>query len=64
MLPDDDVPSPDGTPPGSAMQWPSTELMRSEMFADRQVVLDRIRRVLPGRVDVVADLVLHLARRS
>jgi hypothetical protein len=26
FLDSDDVPSPDGTPPGHAMQWPGTEL--------------------------------------
>ncbi|MBD0695369.1 class I SAM-dependent methyltransferase [Streptomyces sp. CBMA123] len=38
----DDVPSPDGTPPEQAMQWPGTELRRSEWFTDiRQAVLAR-----------------------
>ncbi|MBD3925330.1 class I SAM-dependent methyltransferase [Nocardioides cavernae] len=41
-LADDDVPSPDGTPDSAAMQWPGTELSRSELFTDvRQVELDR-----------------------
>ncbi|WP_327306534.1 class I SAM-dependent methyltransferase [Streptomyces sp. NBC_01298] len=99
FLESDEVPSPDGTPPGDAMQWPGTELRRagSAWFGGvRQVVIDRrltmsadeytgylstvsayaalpalereqvfrgIARVLPERVEIVADLVVHLARR-
>lgn len=33
FLESDEVPSPDGTPPGSDMQWPGTELQRSPWFA-------------------------------
>jgi len=33
-LEDDDVPSPDGTPPDASMQWPGTELEESEYFTD------------------------------
>jgi SAM-dependent methyltransferase len=41
-LADDDVPSPDGTPTGSPMQWPGTELVRSDLFADvRQSRIER-----------------------
>lgn len=41
-LTDDDVPSPDGTPPDSPMQWPGTELVRSALFADvRQTTIER-----------------------
>ncbi len=36
FLDSDEVPSPDGTPPGDDMQWPGTELQRSEWFADVQ----------------------------
>ncbi|GJF34341.1 putative methyltransferase [Kitasatospora sp. NE20-6] len=36
FLESDEVPSPDGTPPGHAMQWPGTELRRSEWFTDVQ----------------------------
>ncbi|WP_061299657.1 class I SAM-dependent methyltransferase [Herbidospora cretacea] len=37
-----DVPSPDGTPPEAEMQWPGTELQRSEWFTDvRQEVIER-----------------------
>lgn len=42
FLPDDDVPSPDATPPESPMQWPGTELERSDLFTDvRQSVIER-----------------------
>ncbi|HEX9033438.1 MAG TPA: class I SAM-dependent methyltransferase [Streptosporangiaceae bacterium] len=42
FLESDEVPSPDGTPPGNDMQWPGTELRRSEWFADiRQFVIER-----------------------
>ena len=95
-LDDDDIPSPDGTPADSTMQWPGTELAASPMFVDvrqstmerrasmtvaeyvghlstvsaylelsdpvRREALQAIREVLPGRVQVVSDLQLHLAR--
>ncbi|MFE6667552.1 class I SAM-dependent methyltransferase [Streptomyces sp. NPDC057697] len=42
FLESDDVPSPDGTPPGHDMQWPGTELRRSEWFTDvRQTVIEQ-----------------------
>ncbi|HUB41455.1 MAG TPA: class I SAM-dependent methyltransferase [Streptosporangiaceae bacterium] len=42
FLDSDEIPSPDGTPPGHDMQWPGTELQRSEWFADvRQFVIGR-----------------------
>lgn len=42
FLADDEIPSPDGSPPTSPMQWPGTELERSELFTDvRQTVLAR-----------------------
>ncbi|WP_327252930.1 class I SAM-dependent methyltransferase [Streptomyces sp. NBC_01244] len=99
FLESDEIPSPDGTPPEGAMQWPGTELQRSASawFTDvRQAVIDRrltmsaddylgylstvsaylalpaverehvfrrISRVLPARVEIAADLVVHLARR-
>jgi SAM-dependent methyltransferase len=41
-LDDDEVPSPDGTPHDEGMQWPGTELERSELFTDvRQVAIQR-----------------------
>ena len=90
------MPSPDGTPVDSDLQWPGTELARSTLFTDvRQATVERrlllsareyvghlstisaylqlpaavreralreIGEVLPERVDVTADLTLHLAR--
>ncbi|MEU1468066.1 class I SAM-dependent methyltransferase [Streptomyces sp. NPDC005761] len=42
FLETDEVPSPDGTPPEDEMQWPGTELGRSEWFTDvRQSVIRR-----------------------
>ena len=42
FLDDDGVSSPDGTPAGSALQWPGTELERSSLFGDvRQLVLEQ-----------------------
>ena len=41
-LVDVDVPSPDGTPEDSLLQWPSTELSSSELFTDvTQVVIEQ-----------------------
>jgi SAM-dependent methyltransferase len=46
FLDSDEVPSPDGTPPEHDMQWPGTELQRSEWFADvRQFVIGRRLRM-------------------
>jgi len=98
FLDSDEIPSPDGTPPDEDMQWPGTELRRSERFADvqqsvierrltmtardyvghlstisaylelptsaQQQVYSRITHVLPETVEIVADIVVHLARRS
>ena len=97
-LDSDDIPSPDGTPPDQAMQWPGTELERYGLFtdvrqcvikrrltmsagdyigylstvsaylelppADRERAFSRILRVLPDQVEITADIVAHLARRS
>ncbi|MGW6817900.1 class I SAM-dependent methyltransferase [Streptomyces sp. NPDC055005] len=42
FLESDEVPSPDGTPPERTMQWPGTELQRSEWFTDvRQSPIER-----------------------
>lgn len=55
----DDIPSPDGTPPGNDMQWPGTEFQRSEWFGDvRQVVVER-RLTMTAR-----DYVGHLSTVS
>ena len=38
----DGIPSPDGTAPDAAMQWPGTELQQSELFSDvQQHVIER-----------------------
>ncbi|MFB6894174.1 class I SAM-dependent methyltransferase [Kitasatospora sp. NPDC056327] len=97
FLENDEVPSPDGTAPNEAMQWPGTELQRSPLFLDvQQAVIERrltmsapeyvgylstvsaylqlpqparqqafgaIARILPERVEITADIVVHLARR-
>lgn len=59
FLESDEVPSPDGTPPGEDMQWPGTELQRSEWFADvQQSVIER-RLTMSAR-----DYVDHLSTVS
>jgi SAM-dependent methyltransferase len=59
FLDSDEIPSPDGTPPEEAMQWPGTELERSELFEDvQQHVIER-RPVLSA-----ADFVGHLSTVS
>ena len=97
FLTDEDIPSPDGTPEENPMQWPGTELEKSDLFTDvrqtevrrrvrlsrqdwighlstvsaylqlpasaREQAFERIAQVLPGEVDLVADLKVHLARR-
>ncbi|HSR86042.1 MAG TPA: methyltransferase domain-containing protein [Streptosporangiaceae bacterium] len=98
FLDSDEIPPPDGTPSTNDMQWPGTELQRSEWFsevqqwvierrltmsardyvghlstisaylelhtAERELVLSRIMRVLPDRVEIAADITVHLARRT
>jgi SAM-dependent methyltransferase len=55
FLDSDDVASPDGTPPGHHMQWPGTELQRSEWFTDvQQSVIER--RWVMGARDYVGLL--------
>ncbi len=59
FLDSDEVPSPDGTPPEHDMQWPGTELQRSEWFADvQQLVIER-RLTMSAR-----DYVGHLSTIS
>lgn len=42
FLDTDEFPSPDGTPPQQAMQWPGTELLQAESFTDvQQAVVER-----------------------
>lgn len=55
VLPEDGVPSPDGTPEDSPMQWPGTELERSGLFGDvRQSVIER--RVVMSAAGYVGHL--------
>lgn len=55
FLESDEVPSPDGTPPEHDMQWPGTELQRSEWFADvQQFVIGR--RLTMSAPDYVGHL--------
>src|SRR6516162_1903848 len=59
FLDSDEIPSPDGTPAGHDMQWPGTELQRSEWFADvQQSVIER-RLTMSAR-----DYVGHLSTVS
>jgi SAM-dependent methyltransferase len=59
FLVSDEIPSPDGTPPTDDMQWPGTELQRSEWFTDvRQCVLERRLTMSAG------DYVGHLSTIS
>jgi len=59
FLASDEVPSPDGTPPGHDMQWPGTEVRRSEWFADvQQSVIER-RLTMSAR-----DYIGHLSTIS
>lgn len=59
FLDSDEVPSPDGTPPGDDMQWPGTELQRSQLFADvQQLVIERRLTLSAG------DYVGHLSTIS
>lgn len=59
FLDNDEVPSPDGTPPGDDMQWPGTELQRCALFADvQQFVIER-RLTMSAR-----DYVGHLSTIS
>jgi SAM-dependent methyltransferase len=59
FLADDQVPPPDGTPAGSPMQWPGTELAQSDQFTDvRQSSIER-RATVSAR-----DYVGHLSTIS
>jgi SAM-dependent methyltransferase len=59
FLASDEVPSPDGTPPGHDTKWPGTELLRSEWFADvQQPVIER-RLAMSAR-----DYIGHLSTIS
>ena len=55
FLADDGVPSPDGTPADSPMQWPGSELVRSNRFTDvRQSTIER--RTAMSALDYVGHL--------
>ncbi len=59
FLESDDFPSPDGTPAGHDLQWPGTELQRSEWFVDvQQCVIER------GYTLSAQDYVAHLSTVS
>lgn len=55
FLENDEVPSPDGTPPGQLLQWPGTELEQSGWFTDVEQSLIE-RRLTMGAGDVVGYL--------
>ncbi|MGY0231811.1 class I SAM-dependent methyltransferase [Longispora urticae] len=59
FLDSDDVPSPDGTPPERELQWPGTELQRSEWFTDVQQSMIQRRLTMSAR-----DYVGHLSTIS
>jgi SAM-dependent methyltransferase len=59
FLDSDEVPSRDGTPPGHDMQWPGTELRRSEWFADVQQSVFERRLTMSAR-----DYIGHLSTIS
>ena len=55
FMEDDGVPSPDGTPEDSPMQWPGTELLRSDQFTDvRQSSIER--RMTMSAADYIGHL--------
>ncbi|MFC4070410.1 class I SAM-dependent methyltransferase [Actinoplanes subglobosus] len=59
FLESDEVPSPDGTAPEQAMQWPGTELVRSPLFTDVE------QHTIERRLTVsAADFVGHLSTVS
>ncbi|HKT00147.1 MAG TPA: class I SAM-dependent methyltransferase [Rugosimonospora sp.] len=55
FLDSDEIPSPDGTPPEHDMQWPGTELLRSEWFTDVQQTVVERRLTMSAR-DYVGQL--------
>jgi SAM-dependent methyltransferase len=59
VLSDDGIPPPDGTPEDGSMQWPGSELSRSDQFTDiREITIDR-------RVEMSArDYIGHLSTIS
>ncbi|MBT2394064.1 class I SAM-dependent methyltransferase [Streptomyces sp. ISL-1] len=59
FLESDEIPSPDGTPPGYDLQWPGTELQRSEWFTGVQQSVIARRLTMSAR-----DYVGHLSTIS
>jgi hypothetical protein len=55
FLASDEIPSPDGTPPDHEMQWPGSELQRSEWFTDVQQAEIERRLTMSAR-DYVGQL--------
>ncbi|GHI02083.1 methyltransferase [Streptomyces cellostaticus] len=55
FLQSDEIPSPDGTPPGHDLQWPGTELQRSEWFTGVQQSVVERRLTMSAR-DYVGQL--------
>ncbi len=55
FLASDEVPSPDGTAPDEEMQWPGTELRRSQLFVDVQQSVIR-RRLTMSTPDYIGHL--------
>jgi SAM-dependent methyltransferase len=62
FLESDEIPSPDGTPQGRHMQWPGTELQRSDWFADVQqsVVERRFTMSAPDYVGLLSTVSAYL----
>lgn len=59
FLESDEIPSPDGTPPGYDVQWPGTELQRSDWFTGvQQAVIERRLTMSAG------DYIGHLSTVS
>ncbi|WLQ65250.1 MULTISPECIES: class I SAM-dependent methyltransferase [Streptomyces] len=58
----DEVPSPDGTPPENAMQWPGTELLRSEWFTgvEQSVVEHRVTMSARDYVGLLSTISAYL----
>ncbi|MFE4973724.1 class I SAM-dependent methyltransferase [Kitasatospora sp. NPDC056651] len=62
FLESDEVPSPDGTAPDEAMQWPGTELQRSPFFLDVQqsVIKRRLTMSAPDYVGYLSTVSAYI----
>ncbi|MFJ9339146.1 class I SAM-dependent methyltransferase [Streptomyces sp. NPDC101733] len=62
FLESDEIPSPDGTPPEDAMQWPGTELRRSEWFTDvrQDVIASRLTTSAQAYVGYLSTVSAYL----